>query len=136
VQALKRGAIVFKTRLGRVVASRSAQVGGWPSDLAVASPLGQEGVCPSDPAAASRLGQGEAYRSLQAAGSAPTGIGAVASTRGKYLDVPVFSTTLRREKIGRLELDNVRAIALRAIDHDAVSAALRRHTRRHRLSFS
>jgi hypothetical protein len=91
VQALKHGAIVFKTRLGRVVVSRSGQVEACPSDLAVASRSAQEAVCPSDLAAASRLGQEGDYRSLQAAGSAPTGIGAVALIRGKYPAVTVFS---------------------------------------------
>jgi hypothetical protein len=73
-------------------------VGVFPSDLAVASLLGQEGVFPSDLAAASRLGQEGDYRSLQAAGSAPIGIGAVASIRGKYPAVTVFSQS--RSKAG------------------------------------
>jgi len=59
MQALKRGAIAFKTRLGRAVASRLDRVAvcrlvlgaaspldqgeGFLSDLVVASPLDQEG---------------------------------------------------------------------------------------------
>ena len=62
-------------RLVLVVARRSAQVEGCRSDLVVASPSDQEGV----------------YRSPLAAGSAPIGIGAVDSIRGKYPVVTAFS---------------------------------------------